>query len=102
MTRVFTAIGLRLFLAVCVLPLWVVAQARAELPNPVLQTVFPAGGQVGTSVTVTVDGTALDGLRDIHSTIPRLTAKKTDRNHFRLTIPAGAPPGVYDLRAVGL
>src|SRR5947207_13317894 len=102
MTRVFTRVGFRFPLAVCFLSLWAAAQARAEYPSPVLHTVFPAGGQAGTSVTVAVDGTGLDGLRDIHSTIPRLTAKKTGTNSFSLTIPAGAPPGVYDLRAVGL
>ncbi|MBI1914797.1 MAG: PPC domain-containing protein [Planctomycetes bacterium] len=102
MTRVFTRVGLRLPIAVCFLPLWGAAQARAEFPSPVLHTVFPAGGQAGTSVTVAVDGTGLDGLRDLHSTVPRLTAKKTGTNRFSLTIPAGAPAGVYDLRAVGL
>jgi Bacterial pre-peptidase C-terminal domain len=102
MTRVFTSVGHRLFLAVCVWSLGVLAQARADLPSPYLQTVFPAGGQAGNSVTVAVDGTALEGLRDIHSTIPRLTAKKTDANRFVLNIPAGTPPGVYDLRTVGL
>src|SRR5207253_730383 len=102
MTRVFTHVGFRLPLAVCFLPLWLAAQGRAELPSPVLHTVFPIGGQAGTSVAVTVDGTGLDGLRDIRSPVPRLTAKKTGTNRFSLTIPASAPPGVYDLRAVGL
>ncbi|MSQ97602.1 MAG: hypothetical protein EXR98_24045 [Gemmataceae bacterium] len=72
------------------------------MPNPVLHTVFPAGGQAGTSVIVAVDGTGLDGLRDIRSTIPRLTVKKIDAKRFSLDIPAGTPTGVYDLRAVGL
>ena len=74
--------------------------ARAELPNLVLQTVFPPGGQAATTVTVTVDGAALDGLRDIRSTIPHLIVKKADTNRFTLTLPAGTPPGVYELRAV--
>ena len=102
MTRVFTCAGLRLPLAMCFLPVWVNTPARAQLPNPVLHTVFPAGGQAGTSLIVAVDGTGLDGLRDIRSTIPQLTAKKIDKNRFRLDIPAGTPAGVYDLRAVGL
>jgi hypothetical protein len=75
--------------------------ARAQLPNPVLNTVYPPGGQAGTSVTATLDGTALEGLRDIHTTVPQLTAKKLDANRFQLDIPAGIPAGVYDLRAVG-
>src|ERR1019366_1099132 len=56
----------------------------------------------GTSLIVAVEGTGLDGLRDIRSTIPQLTAKKVDTNRFRLDIPAGTQAGVYDLRAVGL
>ncbi len=102
MTRVLTGAGLRLPLAVCFLLIWVNTPARAQLPSPVLNTVFPAGGQAGTSLIVAVDGTGLDGLRDIRSTIPQLTAKKIDTNRFRLDIPAGTPAGVYDLRAVGL
>lgn len=101
MTSEFTGVGLRCLLTACFLPLGVAA-ARAELPNPVLHTVFPAGGQAGTSVTVVVSGSALDGLRDLRSSIPRLIVKKTDTNRFTLTIPATTPPGVYDVRAVGL
>src|SRR5436309_5369561 len=98
MASEFTGVRLRCFLAVCFLPPWMAAAARAELPNPVLHTVFPAGGQAGTSVTVTVDGVGLDGLRDIRSTVPRLIVRKMDTNRFTLTIPAEIPPGVYDLR----
>ena len=102
MIRVFTNDGRRLPLAVCFLFVWVNSPARAQLPNPVLHTVFPAGGQAGTSLVVAMDGTGLDGLRDIRSTIPRLTVKKIDAKRFSLDIPAGTPTGVYDLRAVGL
>lgn len=76
-------------------------QAPAQVPNPVLNTVYPAGGRAGTTVTVVLDGTGLDGLRDVRTTIPRLTATKIDANRFRLEIPAGTPAGTYDLRAVG-
>lgn len=99
MTRALGCGGLRLLLAVsCLLPAEV---TRAQSPNPVLNAVYPPGGQGGTSVTATLEGTGLDGLRDVHTTIPRLTAKKLDANRFRLDIPAGTPAGVYDLRAVG-
>ncbi len=101
MTRILRIAGCRLPIAVCLFPLWVTT-ARGELPNPVLQMVFPAGGQAGTSVTVAVDGSALDELRDIRSTVPSLIAKKTEANRFALAIAEGTPPGVYDLRVVGL
>ncbi|MBI3462132.1 MAG: pre-peptidase C-terminal domain-containing protein, partial [Planctomycetes bacterium] len=76
--------------------------ARAELPNPVLHTVFPPGGQAGTSVTVTVDGSALDGLSAIRLSDPRIKSQKGEGNQFTIAIPAGTPTGLYDVRAVGM
>src|SRR5262249_43246143 len=73
---------------------------RAELPNPVLQAVFPAGAQAGTTVTVTLEGTALDGLRDVRLTAPGFTAEKIEGNRFNVSIAATTPSGVYDLRAI--
>lgn len=73
---------------------------HAELPNPVLQTVYPAGAQAGTSVAVTVEGAALEGLRELRSTVPGFTAKKNEGNRFEVSIEATTPPGIYDLRAV--
>lgn len=100
MIRIFTRFGLRLAVLVGVC---LATTATAELPTPVLQSVFPAGGQAGTSVTVTVTGSALDGLRDFRTTVPGLTVKKAmEANRFTLTIPAGTPAGIYDLRTVGL
>jgi hypothetical protein len=102
MIRLLRPSGLGLPLIACSLSLWAAAAARAEVPAPVLHTVFPAGGRAGTSVTVAVDGGALDGLRDVRSTVPGLTARKGDASHFTLDIPAQTPPGVYDLRVVGI
>src|SRR5437870_966093 len=97
-----SAVGVqRLHVALWFVLLGLTAETRAELPSPFLQTVFPAGGQVGTAVTVTVKGTALEGLRDVRTTVPHLTAKKLDENQFSLMIPDGIPPGIYDLRVVG-
>lgn len=73
---------------------------RAELPNPVLQTVYPAGAQAGTSVTVTVEGGALEGLRSLRSTAPGFAAKKVEGNRFEISVDATTPPGIYDVRAV--
>ncbi len=101
MTRVLIPAGFRSPLAVGCLLLSVGTQALAQSPNPVLNTVHPSGGQAGTSATVVLEGTGLDGLRDVHATVPQLTAKKLVGHQFQLDIPAGTPPGVYDLRAVG-
>jgi len=102
MIRDFTSVGSRVLLAVCCGCLGADARVYGQSPNPVLNSVFPAGGQAGTSVIVALEGTSLEGMRDIHSTVPRLTAKKLDANRLQLDIPAGTPSGIYDLRAVGL
>lgn len=73
----------------------------ADLPNPVLNSVFPAGGQAGGRVEVTVSGTALEGLTTLHASHPRITFKQLEKNRFQIAIPKDVPSGVYDLRAVG-
>ncbi|MCE9532735.1 MAG: PPC domain-containing protein [Planctomycetes bacterium] len=93
---------LRRFLAFAFLSICIDSTANAELPNPVLNAVFPAGGQAGTSVTVVLEGTSLESLRDIRSTIPDLAVKKLEGNRFKIDIPSGTPTGVYDLRGISL
>ena len=68
---------------------------------PVLNTVFPAGGQVGQSVEVAVSGSNLQGLQALHCNVPGIRCERLEPSRFRLTIPAGTPPGLYDLWAVG-
>jgi len=68
---------------------------------PVLNTVFPAGGQIGQSVEVTVSGSNLAGLRTLHCNVSGVRCERLDPNRFRLTIPAGTPPGLCDLWGVG-
>jgi hypothetical protein len=68
---------------------------------PVLNTVFPAGGQMGLSVEVTVTGSNLQGLRTLHSNVPGVQCERLEPSRFRLTIPAEVPQGLCDLWAVG-
>lgn len=68
---------------------------------PVLDTVFPVSAQSGTSVEVTVNGSNLEGLQSLHCSVPGIQCEQSKPNHFRLTIPADARPGLYDLWAVG-
>ena len=56
-TRIFTSLALALA--------GTSGPARAEVPTTVLNTVFPPGGQVGTTVSVTLDGLALDDLTGV-------------------------------------
>ncbi len=73
---------------------------HAELPAPVLQTIFPAGAQAGTTVTATIEGTALEGLRELRSSAPGFAAEKIEGNRFNISVASTTPPGIYDLRAV--
>ena len=68
---------------------------------PVLNTVFPPGGQVGQSVEVTVSGSNLQRLRTLHCNVPGVRCEPLEPSRFRLTIPADTPPGLCDLWAVG-
>jgi len=80
--------------------------ARAELPNLVLNVVFPPGVQAGGSTVVTLEGTALEELTELRSTAPGFTAEKLvdpkkPGTRFTVSVPATTPPGIYDLRTVG-
>ena len=74
--------------------------AFGQVP-PVLNTVFPMGGQVGQSVEMTVSGSNLQGLRTLHCSVPGVRCERLDPTRIRLTIPADAPLGLCDLWAVG-
>jgi len=100
MTRIFTSAALRLPIAVCFLLMWTAAAVSAELPSPVLHRVFPAGARAGTSVTVAVDGSALDGLRDLRITVQlRFTAERTHGFIGKIHTQLMAPAGLNGLRA---
>lgn len=88
-------------LAIFLLAFLSAAVVRAELPSQVLYNVFPAGGQAGTSVSIAVEGTNLDGLAGVRFANPRMTSQTKDKNQFVLTIPPDVQPGVYDLRTFG-
>ena len=73
----------------------------AQSPNPVLNTVIPPGGSVGSSLEITVKGGGLEGLSGLQCTAPNVRFEPLGDAKFRVTIPAETPPGLYDLRAVG-
>lgn len=73
-------------------------------PNPVITTVTPAGGRVGTSGEVTVTGSGLEGPTTLRCTAPGVETEPIDNakgGRYRITIPATTPPGLYDLRVAG-
>lgn len=78
----------------------------AQLPVPVLESIFPAGGQAGTTVEVTVTGEELEGATGLLFSTARqgftitsaalpTTVSPGNPNRFRLQIPANAKPGCY-------
>jgi hypothetical protein len=72
----------------------------AAQPNPILNNVFPAGGQAGTSVEVTVAGAALSNVSELRCSHPAITCETENGKQFRLTIPSDVPNGHYDLCAL--
>lgn len=89
------------------MPVWLAAGAvfvassivSAAPPNPVLSSVFPAGGQAGTTVLLTTAGN-LPGLATLRCNVPDVRVEPAGANQFRLAIPKETPPGQYDVQAV--
>ncbi|MFO0952351.1 MAG: PPC domain-containing protein [Isosphaeraceae bacterium] len=91
-------------------PLWLVLAiltglalrpAYGDGPSPRLTLIEPPGGQAGASVVVQVSGSALDGLTGLLCDEPRIKASRQEDGRFAVELPAGVPPGLYDLRAIG-
>ena len=82
----------------------------AQLPQTRITSVFPAGGQRGTTVELTVGGgTDLDEVDAILFSHSGITAiPKTDAagnlvaNTFTVTVASDVAPGLYDVRVRGL
>jgi hypothetical protein len=71
-------------------------------PRPRLFHAFPAGGQAGGSVDVTVGGEAIDGADGLWFSNPGLTAVPVTGKPrtFRVAISPDAPLGLHDVRAL--
>jgi hypothetical protein len=97
--NIFLALSLSLVLTL---------QANAQsvcLPAPRLLTVMPMGGQVGTTVEVTITSENAEEITELMFSTPKITAKpavdgegKPVANKFLLTIAKDAPLGVHDVR----
>jgi len=90
------------------------ASAWAQLPTPVLTSVFPPGGKVGATFDVAVIGADIDDLdqlvfshQGIKATLkmapPDDFSKKAKKMEgaFTVTIDGSVPPGLYEARATG-
>lgn len=83
--------------------LWTGAILRAQLPQPVLNHVFPAGVVPGRTNELTVSGGDLDGMSGLVFTDPRVKseAKPGASGVFLVAVPAEVPPGPLDARVTG-
>ncbi|MDF1743305.1 MAG: PPC domain-containing protein [Gimesia sp.] len=72
----------------------------AQLPNPILKSVFPTGGQSGSTIELTVAGTALDDVSRLIISRSDILSEKIAKNRFRVTIPESVPTGSYDVRVL--
>jgi len=77
------------------------------LPAPRVLTTMPMGGQVGTSVEITLTGENLESVTEMLFSTPKITAKPVTgpdgaplENKFQVTIAPDAPVGVHDLRVM--
>ncbi|MBM4001721.1 MAG: hypothetical protein FJ295_00320 [Planctomycetes bacterium] len=67
---------------------------------PVLNTLFPAGAQAGTTVEVTSAGTGLADVRQLYSGELGIQSERLPDGRFLLRVAPNVQPGLYDLWAV--
>ena len=88
--------------------------ADGQLPQARLNSIFPAGGRIGTEFEVTISGVDLDDAREIFFSDSRITARPKMAqpgvfqvepqplpNVFLVSIASGTPLGIHEARAVG-
>lgn len=76
------------------------AVARADLPSPRLDRVFPLGAGAGSSVDVEIAGADLDEPKALRFDHPGITAAPAKDRKFKVTVAANVPEGTYDVRVV--
>ena len=89
--------------------LWAATTAFAQqLPRATFNSIYPAGGQQGTSVDVTVAGGDLDGANQLvfsHAGIKAIPKKdgngKAIANQYTIIIAKNVPVGIYDAQVGG-
>lgn len=84
-----------------VVALLAVSVARAELPSPRLDRIFPLGASAGTTVEVEIQGADLEGVKRLISDHPGVVATHVADRKFKVSVAADAPEGTRDIWAVG-
>ncbi len=96
-----SAIRSRLLLAIAFICTAITVRSVAELPVPLLNSVTPMGGKIGTETEITIAGADLDEADALHFSHPGITATLKSPNHFAVKIAPEVPVGNYDVRVVG-
>ena len=86
---------------VIVAGLWLYLSQFACGQVPLLESVFPAGGQTGQTFEVTISGSNLEKTQSLKCSAPGVRCERLDSLRFRVSVPAETRPGSYDLWAVG-
>lgn len=68
---------------------------------PLLESVFPPGGQIGQPIEVTIAGSNLQSTHTVKCSAPGVRCEQIGPLRFRLSIPPESHLGSYDLWAVG-
>jgi hypothetical protein len=76
------------------------AVARAELPSPRLDRIFPLGASAGTSVEIEIQGADLEEPKALRFDHPGITAELVKDRKFKVTVAANVPEGTYDARVI--
>ena len=74
--------------------------ATAEPPNPVLKTVFPAGGRAGSIAELSLTGEHLGTAQSLRCSHPSITGERSEGDLWRVSIPGDIGPGSFDLQVV--
>lgn len=76
--------------------------AQAQLPVAKLTTVFPPGAKAGSTATLLVGGTDLDGLEQAFFSHEGITGKvNADGKNIAVTVAKNVPDGIYDVWVAG-
>jgi len=97
---ILPGLAARVLLIMSAVTLAMGAPSLSAQSPPVLQYCFPAGGQAGHTIEITVGGDNLDNLTGLLCSLPDVTCTPLSGRQFQVTIPPDAPVGHCDLWAV--
>ena len=78
-----------------------ILRGLAQTSTPLLTSLTPCGGKIGTELEVTIAGADLDGADALRFSHPAITAVLKSPNHFTVKIAPEVSAGNYDVRVVG-